>query len=244
MAELRRWRRALDLLDPRALAIRRERCPICGGGWQVRLKRDELGVRCTRCGASAVSQSLAAVIRARWPTLRGVNAYELSASGPIVSMLQRGGAMLTVSEFDPAVASGTVSNGVRFEDVERLSFAHAAFDLITNTEVFEHVEDDARGFRECARVLKPGGEMLFTVPLSGAALTIERAHRVNGILVHHLPPTYHADRRGPVLCMRDYGRDLLDRLRSAGFAQAEWITPPGDWFGFGRIVIAAQRGGR
>jgi SAM-dependent methyltransferase len=39
-----------------------------------------------------------------------------------------------------------------------------SFDLITSFEVFEHVEDHARAAREAARVLKPGGKLLVTVP--------------------------------------------------------------------------------
>jgi SAM-dependent methyltransferase len=40
--------------------------------------------------------------------------------------------------------------------------------------VFEHVPDDARGFSELRRVLRPGGKMLFTVPLFDAPDTVDR----------------------------------------------------------------------
>lgn len=39
-----------------------------------------------------------------------------------------------------------------------------AYDLIVACEVFEHLEDDATAFRTVARLLKPGGHFLFSVP--------------------------------------------------------------------------------
>lgn len=45
-----------------------------------------------------------------------------------------------------------------------LSFPDRTFDLIYASSVLEYVEDPAAVFRECARVLRPGGRMLCTVP--------------------------------------------------------------------------------
>ena len=126
--------------------------------------------------------------------------------------------MLTVSEFFDDVPRGTMRAGVRCEDVQRLTFDDAGFDLVTHTEVFEHVPGDMAGFRELRRVLRPGGVMAFTVPLMGDAPTRERAMLHSGTIMHLLPPTYHSDRlrgAGQVLCFRDYGCDIVDRLHGA-----------------------------
>ncbi|HTA66607.1 MAG TPA: methyltransferase domain-containing protein [Xanthomonadaceae bacterium] len=58
------------------------------------------------------------------------------------------------SEYMDGVEPGSFRDGVRCEDVQRLSFADGQFDLCTSTEVFEHVRDDIAGFRESHRALK------------------------------------------------------------------------------------------
>jgi SAM-dependent methyltransferase len=49
-------------------------------------------------------------------------------------------------------------------DVCSLPFADGSFDLVLMTDVAEHVEDDRRATAEAARVLRPGGALLITVP--------------------------------------------------------------------------------
>ncbi len=46
----------------------------------------------------------------------------------------------------------------------RLPFASAAFDVVVMASVLEYVAEPAAVFRECARILRPGGVVLFTVP--------------------------------------------------------------------------------
>lgn len=53
---------------------------------------------------------------------------------------------------------------VRLGDICALPFANSSFDLILATDVIEHVEDERLALREIARVLRPGGKVLITVP--------------------------------------------------------------------------------
>lgn len=225
------------------LAFAREPCAVCGFAWIARLAGDELGVRCPRCGASAVSQSLAAIVRRELPHLAGVHAYEMSAQGAFVAFLRREAAALTTSELLDGVAPGAQRDGVLCQNVERLTFADASFDLCTSSEVFEHVEDDAAGFRELHRVLRPGGRLIFSVPLHDAAQTRERFASHDGQRVAVLPLAYHADRyRGAtVLVQRDYAHDIVERLRSAGFGEARIVMPAQRLFGYARPIVVAVR---
>ncbi len=208
----------------------------------MRLSRDEHGVRCLRCGASAIHLAMGDALRAHAPDLASRDAYELSARGSLVAYLRRAARTLTVSEYLPEANS---REGAHSEDVQRLTFADASFDLVTHTEVLEHVPEDARAFSELHRVLRPGGIMLFTVPLHGGERTIERAGLRNGCVEYLLPPAYHRDplRGGAgILAFRDYGRDILDRLRAAGFDTTEFHEPPplAPWY-VPRVVIVARK---
>jgi SAM-dependent methyltransferase len=47
---------------------------------------------------------------------------------------------------------------------QTLPFASAAFDVVVASSVLEYVAEPAAVLRECARVLRPGGVVLYTVP--------------------------------------------------------------------------------
>jgi SAM-dependent methyltransferase len=53
---------------------------------------------------------------------------------------------------------------VRYGDICAMPFDSDSFDLVLATDVIEHVEDDSLALREVARVLRPGGKALITVP--------------------------------------------------------------------------------
>jgi SAM-dependent methyltransferase len=71
----------------------------------------------------------------------------------------------TVTHYYPGVAPGKIVNGIRCENLERLTFADESVDLHITQDVFEHLFDPAAAFREIARTLRPGGAHVFTPPL-------------------------------------------------------------------------------
>jgi SAM-dependent methyltransferase len=238
-----RLRRAVSQASLGRLALRPARCPFCGPSLLLRWADHEHAIRCLRCGGCAVHLSLGAVLRQFRPTLAGLRVLELSSRGALVQHLRRRAADVTLCEFFDGVPPGGTCDGIRCEDVQRLTFADASFDIVTHTDVFEHVENDATGFRELRRILAPDGLTIFSVPLAPEGLTRERVRRIDGELRYLLPPEYHDDRlRGPgaVLSWRDYGGDIVARLLAAGFAGARIERPPpGAWFGRGRAIVVA-----
>lgn len=203
-------------------------CPFCGPSLFVRLNASESGIRCIRCAASTNHLSIGLAFRGFAPDPASLDTCELSARGPYVDYLRRVSRGFSGSEYDENVEPGRLRDGIRCEDVQRLTYADAAFDVVTHTEVLEHVPDDARAFAQLHRVLRPGGLMLFTVPLSGLAHTIERARLRDGQVQHLLEPVYHSDPQRPgsgILAFRDYGFDVIDRIEAAGFVDCAIVSP-------------------
>jgi SAM-dependent methyltransferase len=228
MEILRKLRVAAALVTWRDLRARPAACPLCGPSLIVQLQASALGVRCVRCSGSAITMSHVSVLRQEVGSLAGLHVYELSAKGPLLDWLRRHAGKVTCSEYFDGVPSGETVGGVQCQDVRRLTYAAGSFDVCTSTEVFEHVAEDALGFAELHRVLRPGGRLVFSVPMSGQEQTIERARLKDGKIEHLLPPEYHGDRirgQGRVLAYRNYGLDILDRVRAAGFSAVRFVTP-------------------
>jgi hypothetical protein len=122
----------------------------------------------------------------------------------------------------PDVAGGVTVRDVRHEDALALSFDDASLGTIISNDVFEHVADIDRCFEECVRVLRPGGRLYFSVPFDGRAETIRRATVRDGRVAHLMPPRYHRNPLDPngSLVFYDYGWDVIERCRVAGFADA------------------------
>jgi SAM-dependent methyltransferase len=206
------------------------RCEICEGV-RVCVQTDHhpLATRCVSCRGTARHRGVYAILRDlyghRLDSLRGGAAYELSAHGTLFNTLRKRseeiGFTFACSEYVDDVPSGTIIKGVRCENVQALTFPDRSFDVITSTDVFEHVEDDIAGFREIARVLKPGGYFVFTVPYQSGPTLIRGVRAADGSITNVLPPEYHGDPfRGSagVYTWRTYGADIVDRIASAGMS--------------------------
>jgi SAM-dependent methyltransferase len=138
--------------------------------------------------------------------------------------------------------------GVRNEDTTRLTFADGSFDCVFSLEVMEHVPDYKAGFREMARCLKPGGKLLLTVPfhLTLDKTVVRASVSSNGAVTHLLPPIYHGDPINPkgVLCFNDFGWDMIDDLRDAGFPDATvfvFSAPHYGYVGMQYVILATRQ---
>ena len=231
--------------DWRAIRLQRAECPLCGNSIFFKFGENEHAVRCLRCRANPAAMCTVKVLKEIVPDITCCHVYELSSRGPLFRFLQSQSGQFTCSEFFDDVTSGSTRNSVQCQDVQRLTFKTESFDICTSTDVLEHVPDDRLAFREIHRVLRPGGYAVFTVPLNIQGETIERARIDEERLNHLLPPEYHHDHvRGlsQVLCFRNYGADILDRLKDQGFREVK-IMPadPLLYWGYGRHVVVACR---
>jgi len=123
---------------------------------------------------------------------------------------------------------------IRHEDHTRLSFASGSLDVVITQDIFEHIQDYRKAFRESRRVLTANGCMAFTIPFFSDQRETEDRVRVSpdGTLEHILPPEYHGNPVGKgSLCFHHLGWDVLDDLRDAGFSQAAAHLYWGPWQG-------------
>ncbi len=114
-------------------------------------------------------------------------------------------------------------DGIRNENLCNLTFEEESFDALISLDVFEHIPNYTQAFAECARVLKPRGRMLFSVPFASiSARNIICSRVVDGHIVHDLPPEYHGNplSNEGILCFQVFGWEVLDQLRAQGFRDA------------------------
>jgi hypothetical protein len=117
----------------------------------------------------------------------------------------------------------TPAGVVRNEDVTRLTFADRSFETVLTFDVLEHVPDYKKALVEFYRVLVAGGQVLISVPFNFTNETTIRAEiDEQGQIRHLMEPSYHGDPLSDegVLCFYEFGLDLLQELKNAGFQDA------------------------
>jgi SAM-dependent methyltransferase len=127
--------------------------------------------------------------------------------GVMIEPVLAHGGRLTGVDLSPAMVARAearaqalgASERCRFSiaSAERLPFSDGAFDAVTAMGVVEYVADDGRALREMARVVRPGGAVIVTVP------NLLSPWRLAPVLLKGLLP--------PPL--KRIGRRMLDRAR-------------------------------
>jgi SAM-dependent methyltransferase len=145
--------------------------------------------------------------------------YEVGMVGPFYPRLKRL-KRYTRSYLWDDVPLGEVKDGVRCEDLRRLTFPEASFDLIISAEVLEHVFEIERVLPEIRRVLKPNGVHVFSIPnrYPFPAKTTARARLdAQGQIEYLDSPAYHVAGDGSrSLVVSEFGADLCDMHDAAG----------------------------
>lgn len=171
-------------------------------------------------------------VKARWPKVVGSEFFEESFRQRLSRHLRQ------------LIGQG---DALRREDVTALTFGDQCLDVIISCDVLEHVPDYRKALSEFGRVLRPGGRLLLTVPFMEQSYdtTVRARLKANGEIEHIEEPEYHGDPMDPdgVLAFYNFGWDLLDRVREAGFSEASWRVPwaPGEGLFPGLWTLHARR---
>lgn len=194
------------------------RCAWCGSSLRAgQLAAGIVRAANRRCGTQA--RHLAELFRDR--RAAALDIAEINSAGNLHRYLRRCSG-LKHSEYgstDPAVPS---------EDLARLSYGDASFDLVITSDTLEHVPDLDQALRETLRILKPGGCHAFTVPVVEDRPTRQRAVLEDGRIRHLLPPSHHgAPTTGSddFLVFWELGGDFAARVVAAGF-ELETLRDP------------------
>ena len=154
--------------------------------------------------------------------------YESDSAYPIPDWLRRCRWInLFLSTYRERVALGLkLDSRTTNQNLEKLTFPDNHFDVVITTDVMEHVRLDFEAHREIARVLKPGGVYLFTVPhYRHGRETIFRVAVVDPLDSSKdqflMEKEYHGDANSPehaALAYRVYGTELDEALTQLGFS--------------------------
>lgn len=160
---------------------------------------------CPQCGSIARDRFLLWCFTQRTSRVRGARLIETSPrlGGEYRAYMKRWFSYRT-SDFDLSAHRGDLQL-----DLQQIDLPDASIDVVLTPHVLEHVPDTGRALGELFRVIAPGGRMYLQIPL------------VYGTTSVPTEPEFHADNT-PVFF--NFGWDLSDQLRTAGFVTTVLVT--------------------
>lgn len=208
--------------------------PVCGKGDTFVSKlpwfRDNL--KSKNCKTMPRERSLAFVLANLLPHFNQAKNIMESSPNPFgLSVKLRdmfGPDRYTGTQYSASVPCGKKLNGMHGDislDLENQNcIPDNSYDIVISQDVFEHIYNPAKAFKEIARTLKPGGFHIFTVPITsknfGSFIFAERVDDAppspHGMTVKlHAPPEIHGNPMGEggSLLTRQWGYDIIDFIR-------------------------------
>ncbi len=173
------------------------------------------GFACTRCFSNLRSMSLARAITETYGhkgTLasfakkqRSLRVLEINTAGSLTQFLShmRKHTLLEYPDID----------------IMDIGIADNSYDLVVHSDTLEHIPNPILALRECRRILKPGGHLIYTVPSVVGRLTKRRSskdeksfHGVSG------------DNKDDYVVYTEYGDNLWNEAFEAGFGNCTLVS--------------------
>lgn len=200
---------------------------------------------CAACGAKLRARRIASVLLelypagggpaaslrdwARDPSIQQLRIAEINRVDGLHEAL-REHPNFAPSDYLPGEPPGAAVGGIRNEDLCRLTYPDASFDLVITSETLEHVPDLEAALAEIRRVLAPGGRHVFTAPVAPwEHKTFPRARlREDGQIEHLTQSIHHPAGDSGYLVFTELGMDFPEILRAAGFETTVHFGPVRD----------------
>ncbi len=179
---------------------------------------------CMRCQSMPRWRGIIRTLNTQFPDWRNLAMHECGAGGLATLKFRREGRGYSGSRYLlPDVPRGQMVGDVSCQDIEALTFADESFDLVITQDVFEHVLRPDLAMAEVARVLRPGGAHVFTVPIAHGCPTLVRAVPSDAGIEYLLPAEYHGEIGNPErsLVIREWGDDIVDFISEHGGLSTE-----------------------
>ncbi|WP_084604778.1 methyltransferase domain-containing protein [Desulfonatronum thioautotrophicum] len=194
-------------------------CPICEMETIFFAKKDWLRDHyfCARCKSIPRFRALVRALEKFIPNWRSLTMHESSPGGASSEYLRNQNQNYTRSHYLKDIPVGMFSkkHDAWSENLEAMTYPDESFDIFITQDVMEHTMRPLETFREIARVLKPGGAHIFTVPwYPDETCSRLRAEIVSGELRLLAPPQYHGnpiDKNGSLVTV-DWGIDLPQKI--------------------------------
>jgi SAM-dependent methyltransferase len=206
-----RAERAIAHFTQQARAPAPATCPVCGYQGPFSPVRHKPAIWCPQCDSRPRHRLLKLWMDREMRLAPGARVLHFAAEPWVRAEMARRGAVYETADITD-----------RFDlrlDIEAIALADASRDMVIANHVLEHV-DDAAALAEIARILRPGGLAVLTVPL------------VEGWEETYEDPALDAETRrlryGDPDHRRFYGRDFRDRIVAAGLGLADYAATEPD----------------
>ena len=206
-------------------------------------------LRCEFCGLNNRMRAAVQIFEMLSAGDRSPSIYITEQTTPLYRWLKEQYSDIAGSEYlGDAVPYGVDDGrGIRNESLTKLTWDSQQFDYILSFDVFEHVPDYLSTFSECARVLRPGGKLLFTVPFLVHSESNLMRSRItdDGSVEHLLTPEYHGDPLSNAGCLAFYhfGWKMFEEICHRGFSNVEalfyWSRELG-YLGLDQVIFVAK----
>jgi SAM-dependent methyltransferase len=201
---------AFHTLKASVALLRAERhdCNLCGYSGRFLPFGDppRRGALCARCRSAERHRLLGLWVSSNPDAVEGRRVLHVAPEEATAELFRRRAAAYESADLDPGVADIVL-------DIEDIALPDDLVDLVVCSHVLEHV-DDAKALHQLWRILKPGGRALLMFPIvEGWERTYENAaHTSEAERTRYFGQKDH---------VRMFGRDVRDRIRSAGFGLDE-----------------------
>ncbi len=213
-------------------------CNVCGRFKKIKILSANFREDCTckKCKSNSRKRHIAAILLhdinqnydSKLTSLHDLpinldfKIYNLENNGALHNNLKQTKDYVSSEYFGDYREFGSNVNGVLNVDLMNTPFDSDSFNYIVSTEVFEHIPNPYKAFKETYRILIKGGSHIFTVPyIPNVNRDIVKAIMNSKNEIEYLmEPEYHGDPirdEEGILVFTIFTNEMISKLENIGF---------------------------